>query len=338
MTIKGSNFYAPVGTMGLGQIRAAWPVAAQPVKSAAYAANWLLGRGASLIVDGGHIWIPGSDGTQTRILRYKYHVDAVHTAIGIFIVASNSNTFVPVTINGTIYTVGTQATVIHYAIPNLSGDADLETNLTFEWPAGDVSDRNVLQIHNVQFYESPMIILPTSGAGPVEPGTLVYDGYDDRESISGLERAAEDLRATYFRRGALFNWASGYTDGFNTASTSYESIFIDSTNPAMQTRLMYEGETVRTVKCAIWVIGFGNVRLTMSNGDSVTFTVSEPYGEGAGVWMTDELDVETDDPSRFETDGGIRGGTRDALEVEYKADSGEQIFLFAVSIWDAPGD
>lgn len=338
MTIKGSNFYAPVGTMGLGQIRAAWPVAAQPIKSAAFAANWLLGRGVPLAVDGGHTWIPGSDGTATRVLRYKFHLDAVHTTYGVFIVALCSADFVPVTINGTIYTVNSSATVIHYGLPNLGGDADVEYTLTIEWPAGDVSARNRLDIHNIEIYESPARILATSGAGSVEPGTLIYDGYDDRESIGGLEHAVEDLRALYFRRGTLFSWASGYSDGFNTASTSYQQLFGDGANPAIQTRLMYTGETVRTVKCAVWVIGFGNVRVVMTNGDSVTFTVAEPYGEDAGVWMTSGFDVETDDPSRYETDGGIRGGTRDEITVEYKADSGEQIFLYAVSIWDPPGD
>jgi len=324
--------------MSLGQVKAAWPVAAGPIKSAASAANWLLGRGTPLAVDGGHGWIPGSDDTQSKVLRYKFHLDAVHTTYGVFIVASCANPFVPVSINGTTYTIGNNATIIHFGLPNIGGDADVEIALTFQWAAGDVVARNTLEIHNVQIYESPVIFLATSGAGGIEPGTLVYDGHDDRESIAGLERAVEDLRTLYFRRGTLFNWTSGYEDGMNGAAatnTSYEDL-TPLLDPAIQTRIMY-GELTRPVKVAVCADvsgGTGNIRVTMTSGDTHTFNITAT----TPTWIVADLDVETDDPELWESDGGTRGGLRDDVRFEYRAGSGQNLSIYAISIWDPPGD
>jgi hypothetical protein len=334
---KASSFWAPV-PIGLGQIRAAWPVAASPVKAAAYTANWLLGRGTPLAVDGGHSWLPGSDSDQTRTLRYKFHLDSQHVSLGVFIVASISNPFAPVTINGTIYSIGSEATIVHFPTLNFGGDVDVEYELLIEWPAGDVSSRNWLEIHNVQIYESPVIILADTASGtvPPEPSTIVYDGYDDQQSIAGLERAVEDMRASYFRRGTLFNWVSGYADGLQASNTSYEDLTPEQ-DPSIQVRLMYSGETVRRVKfaaCAAVSSGTGNIRATMTSGDTVTLNIVA----NTPVWLTGDIDIETDDPSRWATDGGIRGGTRDNLRIEYKAASGQTMNIYAISVWDPPGD
>lgn len=333
---KYANLYPAVGEMALGVIRAAWPVTAYQIKAAALTANWLVARGAVLVVDGGHCWPEG--GAQSRTLNYRYRTDDAHNTIAAAICVSMQSSaegvdFMPVTIGSLSLLIGTRPGVIQIAFPNL-GAGETDWALTFDWD-GTVG---VLLVHSIILYECPEVNIQNTGVNIVEPGSMIYDGYANRESIAGLERVTKELQTGYFRRGGLFNWSSGYSSGVNTASTSYQSLHSDGIKPAIQTRLMYNGETVRSVRCAIFVIGFGNVRVTMTSGDSVTFTVAEAYGEGAGVWIVDDLDVETDDPSRWDTDGGIRGGTRDEITIEYKADSGEQVFLLGVSIWDAPGD
>ena len=335
MGIRGSNFYALGTSIDRAQIRAAWPVAAAPIKVIGYAANWLAGRGVPLVVDGGHSWLPGGDDTQSRVLRYKYHVDSNHSSIGVYIVASCTNS-TPVTIGSTIYQIGPQPSIIHYAIPNLSGDVDLETSLLVQWEAGGVTNRNWLSLHNICFYESPEIFIDNSGTTPPEPGTLVIDAYDDRESIAGLERVSDELRELYFRRGTLFNWCNGYDSGRFVTNTSYADFFT-SIDPSLQTRHMYNGQTTRSVivaLCADVSGGTGNVRFTMDSGDVLTLNVTAT----TPTWIQGELAVSTDDPSRFATDGGLRGGVRDNCRIEYRAGSGQDLSMYAISIWDPPGD
>jgi hypothetical protein len=330
MSIRGSAFYASVGFMDKGQIRAAWPVAANPVRAAAGTANWLLGRGVPLVVDGGYV-LGQSSGLQTFTFRYKYRLDDIHHVVGIYIVLSSEEPTMILTLNGSPVIIGHQASVIHYGSPNLVGNAEAEAVLVFIWTGA--TGRSLL-LHNVLFYESPAIMIEESGAGGIEPGSLVYDGYTDRESIAGLERAVEDLRATYFRRGALFNWNHGRFN-VTSSSTTYADLFPEL-RPAIQTRLMYNGETTRNVRVGVYALvsgGTGNVRVTMLSGGTVTFNITTT----TGAWAQQDIAVETDDPARWSIDGGIRGGTRDTIRVEYRAGAGQTLSMLAVSVWDAPG-
>lgn len=333
-SFRGSGFTAVTGAMTLGQIRAAWPVAAQPLKATASTVNWLLGRGVPLVVDGGHGW--PELGAQTRSLNYMYRVDSIHDTLGLLISmsCSVSGGVIPIDIGGVVELVGSTPTFVYRAYANFGGDVESSLGLTFAWD-GDVGG---VTVHNVSLYECPVIFIEESGVENIEPNDLIYDGYDDRKSIAGLERAAEDLRTTYYRRGTLYNWANGYNTAVSNATTTYAALHPDGVWPAIQTRLMYNGETTRTVKCNVFARvtgGTGNVRITMTSGDVVTFNVTNT----SNAWQTTaDIDVETDDPSRWDTDGGIRGGTRDEVTIEYRASSGQTIYLLGVSIWDAPGD
>lgn len=330
-----ANLYPAPNEMQLGVIRAAWPTAAWQIKATALTTNWIFARGTPLVVDGGHAW-PES-GAQTRRLRYRYQVDDVHANLAAAITCSmayGSGETMPITLGGYRLVVGRVPKVIQIPFVNLGGNVEATWDLDIEWD-GDIA---TLMIHQLILYECPAVTVANTGVEVIERGDMIWDGYDDRQSIAGLERAVNDLRDLYYRRGALFNWATGYEAGVLTSSDVFASLHPDGIKPAIQTRLMYIGETVRTVGLAVFAAGFGEVRVTMSNGDSHTFTIDSGYAEDPGAWFVSSIDVETDDPDRWSIDGGIRGGTRDEITIEYRADTGESLSLYAVSIWDPPGN
>lgn len=336
-SFRGNSFAAVTGSMALGQVRAAWPVGAQPLKATASTVNWLLGRGVPLVVDGGHEWFRSTT-DQTRSLNYRYRVDSIHDTLGLLITMTSSRGVMPIVVGGIVELVGPSPTIVYRAYANFGGDVEGSFELTFAWGAGvPPEDGNIITVHDVSLYECPVRFIEESGAENIEPNDLIYDGAADRRSISGIERAVEDLRTTYFRRGTLYNYASGFTNGVNTTSTSFQELHPDGIKPAIQTRLMY-AENSRKVMCNVYarVTGpMGQVRITMSSGDYVDFFVSST----SNTWhTTQEIYVTTDDPFRWDTDGGLRGGVRDEVDIQYKVGGGNTLYLLGVSIWDAPGD
>lgn len=332
--IRGASWVTSVGFMTPGTVRAGWPVAAQTLKAGAATANWLLARGVPLIVDGGHRW-PGTGSLVTRVLNYRYQVDAVHHTLAATIVISAGG-LIPITINGVSYIVSELPSILHIPFPNLVADGEISAQFTFTWTV-DVP----LMVHSLSLYECPTIAIEESGTTPMEPHSPVLDGWDERESISGLARAVEDLRATYYRRGTMFNWAIGLPDGYNTDQTSFQT-FYDAFKPAIQTRLMYNGETQRDAKVNVYARvdggSTGEVKIEMHDGTfvrDVTFTVTAT----SDTWHTTQtIAVNADLPGRWDSDGGIRGAHRDEVQIYARVTgSSQRVYVLAVAIWDPPG-
>jgi hypothetical protein len=332
--IRGADFLPATGYMALDTIRAGWPVSAQTIRAAAATANWLLARGVPLIIDGGHMW-SGTGSPITRTLNYRYQVDANHDSLALEVVVSASQLTL-IGIAGSGYLVTTSPAVIHIPYPNLLGDGEVYFGLQFAW-----SSTAILNVHQVSLYEAPTITIDDSGTTAPEAHTSVDDGWDERESIAGLARAVEELRATYYRRGTLFNWALGTANGFSTGSTTYVDFF-QELKPAIQNRLMYSGETTRSVKVAVFGRvtsgGEGRVLITLNDG-TTTRTVQFRVLSTTDDWVTtDTIAVNTDQPSRWDADGGLRGGNRDEIQISARVTgAGATVYVLAVSIWDAPG-
>jgi len=332
------GLHPDVEGMTKGSIRAAWPVAADVITATSKTVNWLLGRAIPLVIDGGHMWGGGPSGPVSKTLHYRYEVDDAHPMVGRTFVISSERT-AGVTIDGETYQVGNSLpTVIHTAVRNDDGNAEVAYSPTFSWFA---EQTDWVQLHQLNVYHCPMAQLTADvGVDPIKARSQVFDGHDARQSIAGLARAVDDLRSTYFRRGTVFNWAHG-GDGFTTVlHFVYQLLFQNyPINPAIQNRLMYNGETTRDVKVNVYAKvssgATGTILMTMTNGATCTFTVTST----SATWHTTQtLTVEVDDPTRWETDGGIRGGTRDELKVEVKVASGGQtLYLLGISMWDSGG-
>lgn len=340
MTVpKAALTYAVTDKMVLGVVRAAWPVAAINVGAASATNNWIFGRGTPIAVDGGYRWI--DSGAQTKFLRYYGRSDDNHGvwALALVLQTTETNKLLTVTVtlpDATIATVFANdvPTLFHFAWENTAGNADVGHTLTIEWD-GNYCGLSVL---NAYLYECPTLRLPSdTGTVGIVARQQIFDGYDAPHlSMGGLARAVEQQRADYFRRGALYNWSSG--EPLVISATTYTALHPHGAVPAIQTRLMYSGETVRTCQCNVYAAAVsspGSVRITMANGDVATFTIAA----STVGWQSSSLDIDvtTDDPARWSVDGGIRGGTRDTVTIESKRGLGGTLSLYGVSIWDPNG-
>jgi len=99
----------------------------------------------------------------------------------------------------------------------------------------------------------------------------------------------------------------------------------------IQPRHLHNGETTRSVP---WVIyagatgGDGEVRLTAASGDTDTITVDE----GAAGWYGGTIELNTEDPSTLDSDGGLRGGVRDTIVCEARVTTATTLNMYGLNI------
>lgn len=346
-----------------GAVRAALPVAASPLQAAAWGVNWVLGKGRALAIDGPRTLFAGGEGVGSNIYSYwcnpnqfcaDYQVaitmqgqtfDGGQTAIygSIDIPASG----------GTNYTfaVDNAISVFYLKVPRTFGASSVEEEFSFKinttldpYVSPDNAGQALI-VHSVHVYESPQVRLTGNGGTDsytMEAGDPIYHGAPFA-SISGLAQQIESASTAYHRRGALFTYTSPVNDALppNTYPTSFTNMF--ATPPALQSFLTNNGQTLRTCKVNIrgrvtnaggLASGSGDVRFTMTNGSTTTFTLSS----NTAAWQTPRtISVEVDDPSRWAVDGGIRGGTRDFCTVQIKANVvGHRVHVSGISIYDQP--
>jgi type IV secretory pathway TrbD component len=347
---KPVPFAPPIDQMQLGNIRATWPVEAAPIKAAGSVANWLLGKGRSLVVDGGR-----AVAAQTAYqARYWCAPSALHGSLCWVLSLSARDTTnakrsftalissVPPTYSGS-YSLGANPTTIYIPVPN---DGEGEYGLTLTTDATSANDR--LWIHEIHLIEAPLTELtvateegkPVVGCELAQPRSQIYDGYDPYKSITGVMHAHQDLAVDHHHRGALFSWSSNYLlQQRNT--TTFASLFF-GLRPALQTRYMYgfgTGRiTSRFAKASVLAHqsggSTGQIRLTMSKGGVGVFSFPASAGP---TWTHQNLNIATDDYTRWESDAGRRDGTDDLMLVEARVVSTGQISLYSICVSDVPG-
>lgn len=343
-----------VEQMNTGTIRASWPVAAAQHEAAGWTTNWLLARGNVLVADGPKVW----PSWFTYVARYWVRPSALHDNLCWIITlsaASSANkrrdfSFVfnyirdgaATPASGTFFCDGTPREYLFPDINNL-GAGSHEYGFTIATdevsPVGDeVADPTYLRVHSVQLIESPFGYLDdtTSGVEPVSRGSQILEDNTTYESLGALSYAHEQLRSTYYKRGALFTSAIGGTEG--TGNTSFEALF--PLVPVVQTRHMYNGETTRTVRCNVFGevtggAGTGVVTIDAGGGSTATFSLAN----GSYAWGTEQaLTVRTDDPSRWVTDGGMRSGGS-GLDIQYRVTDGATVLVVhSICVFDIGGD
>jgi hypothetical protein len=340
------------------EIRAALPVLGGPHKGAAQGLNWLLGRGHPLVVCGPQVLASW----QTWMFSFWVHPDDLHpnflwdinlSAIDAINRPAAITGYVETTghdgdlsvING--FTTTIDGTVTRLALREnvTASNTPQEIHITIQTTFPDPSDSDdpaksvYLVIHGIHVSELPETRLDGYGVAlstldPRQP-IYYYNSTPSRESIASLPTMAELVKDSYARRGAIFSWWTPFDDELNqTTSTSYVEIF--PVRPSVQTRLMDSGQERGTVKvnvAARCTSGTGQVRVTMTSGDSVVFDVSTT----SVAWIGEQsLLANCDQPDRWETDGGIRGGVRDDVIFEFRAPSGGTMSIRGLMITESP--
>jgi hypothetical protein len=226
---------------------------------------------------------------------------------------------------------------------NTPQETHVQITTTVEDPATTENPANniLLFIHGIHICEFPQLRLNgfSTVMSTFEARQPIYSQeiVDSHESITALPNVMETVKQSYARRGALFSWWSPFDDELNqTTSTSYVEVF--PVRPSVQTRLISKGQTRGDIKVnvAAYVTGgTGNVRVSMTSGDSLTFDVTST----SAAWVGEQtMTANCDDPDRWETDGGIRGGTRDDVIFEFQAPAGETITIKGLMITEAQTD
>lgn len=341
MPTKPVPFAPPLEQMQLGTIRASWPVEAAPIKAAGSVANWLLGKGRSLVVDGGR-----AVSIADYEARYWCEPSSVHGSLCWILTLSgrtgdNRPQSVPAIIDITLagptrgVLIGSNPTTYYFPIANVGpGEYALSIHSDF------IGEGDRLYIHALQLIEVPLTRLPGGpGCEVVQPRSQIYDGYSAYKSIVGVMHAHEDLKTTHHHRGALFSWSSNEV-AQEAITAAYTPLFL-GLRPALQTRYMFglSGVTVtRAMKVSVLALQTGgttgDVRLTMTNGGSIVLTFA---ASASPTWVHGTLLVNTDNYITWATNGGRRGGADDTMLIEARVNGGGSMVVFSICVSDVPG-
>lgn len=345
-----------VGVASISAVRASLPVVGLPHKGTAQALNWLLGRGHPLAVCGPQV-LPG---WNSALFSFWVHPDDLHpNFLWDISLSAIDGTNQPRTLSGSVgiadntqivtFTTNSDGSMTRLTIRQdvTPSNTPQEINCLFTTDAEDPSDSDdltryvYLVVHGIHVSEMPQLRLNGYGVAmsTLDARQPIYSqaGVPAHESITALPNLMELAKQSYARRGSLFSWYSPFTDTLNqTTSTSYVEIF--PVRPSVQGRLITKGQTKGDIKVNVAARvtgGTGQVRVSMTSGDSLTFDVTST----TVAWVGEQtMTANCDDPSRWETDGGIRGGTRDDVIFEMKAPSGETIAIQGLCITEAQTD
>lgn len=323
-------------------LRAALPVLGTGQWEAyAALANWGLAMGGTLIAQGpGGGANPGGSQTWRYWIWPRYQIVArlwcislsmrpgivgpgatvdTHNATGTFAIdGTNVRSW---RIDPTGYTRTTNFRFVQTVETPTADPGEITFGFAVNADAGDAVYMDALACYeirratNTTFGPTPSALgalhAPAPPPGSVQTGAIISEGGIASVSAGGLMLLGmhEEMLQTEMRRSCLF---SDFRPAGLNMGTSYTSVY--RRDPALLARTRYAGETVRAVDLAVYGNGpsGSTARITMTSGD--TFTIA--LVDGVPGWHTTQVDIETEDPSRWGIDGGIRGGTRDRIKLE----------------------
>jgi hypothetical protein len=314
------------------------------------AAAWALGRGGTLVMQGPsglgvaagadetwRWWTRPRAQTVARLwcvsLGMRTAPVANHHATGAFTAGLTPQPF-------TISPSQTGRVAVYRVLERLPTPSATPAEVTLEIDV-DSGAGGAVYLEGATCYEISRATLTEYGAGPspvpdvgtLQTGALITEASTTAKSVDGLFNAVLDasLMQTETRRGCLF---SDYRPAGMIVGTSYTNLYLR--NPAVLARARYAGETVRSVELAFYGHGpaGSNVRITATSGDVATLPLPTSDGWTSGY----QMDINTEDPARWGTDGGIRGGTRDRLTIEGQRVGGSAGDAVVYGIYVGEGD
>jgi hypothetical protein len=344
------------GTGNQSGVRVAQPVIGRPHAATGGAINWLMGRGHQLAVMGPHSWVT----YEARTFSFWVWPDDIHGDYIWWIgLSCRDALYRSVSMTGTITIVGIGAEpdlVVPFTTPSdgsvytvrlqqltTASNTPLELQCTIS-PDGSFADIETdddyqyIIVHGVHIQEASQVFLDGRGVATstLEARQPIFwdTGDPPDKSITAIVETTRYAQDNYVRRGELFTWWDPAGLFSSTTSGSYVDVFI--CRPAIQRRLISLGQTVGDIKarvCCRVTGGSGQVKLSLTSGATYTWAVTDT----ANNWQSEQtLECETDDPDRWPTDGGIRGGTRDEVRLEVKAPVGQTLYIVGLSICETP--
>lgn len=347
--IFAPNLYPHIARIGSGK-----PVLANTWQSAAKMANWVAGRGCTLVSGTGGILGAG----VTHTFRYWVYDDDWHSTrcwvitlaksqMAMYAWGASDICFGTIVVNGNTHRFsfsGPPACIYlpeNYTVtrgdPTAHAGEEVTCVITPDAASGTV------ELMSLQLVEVPKLLLDDEGAKDDTIGALkpIYDNTsgDANASVAGVGQTMEFAR-TISRRGGMFAWSDGGVGAVTRTAGTFADLF--PIYPALQTRNTTEdAAAVRAVKVHVYakVSGgaSGEVKFTMDSGDTLTLTVTS----ATGAWVSGTVDVSVDVATA--TNGGTYrsggvDGDRDECQVEYRISAGAgTLTVYAVCINDPCG-
>ncbi len=310
---------ANAGTSSKNLIRAGHPVRSAQWTAMAQGVNWLHGQGGTLISFQPYFVniAAGSSYGFTSYIWPRY--ENPHRLWVVTIGAGTSNVQLFGTLsNGTdtsdwsLSSSSTEKLTIATLQEEVTPSATPATSNQLV-VANDTNSGGNIRVLSVALYELPRTVLDAGygvdffALAPRHPIVGSTTGDNHIEAVHRHQRSAK----TVARRQMLFNYH--YPVGVPESGTSFVDLWASA--PEIRARHLENGNTERNVAwtaytvCASGVTG--EIRLTASQSgatDTMSFTNT------SAAWQTPRtLSIKTEDPTRWATDTGHRGGTAETV-------------------------
>lgn len=319
------------------QVRNSYPVAASHWEPMGRTINWLRGHGAQIVA--GNSTFGSGYGSPVSPIVFRHRIlggllglNDPHGRSWFLCLWADQEVEVTVT-----FQVSSDAPTA--VVSTLPGIFRFDEVVSGTLPSPPVIGFNItwsgsaeVYCDTVSCFEIPLTVLQSGDGVDLDylqfNAPIYYDASNDGRSVFG----ALDFSASELIRRTVFNWynENGVTLT-DTAFTGSSNLFL--LDPAVQARHVTSGQTTSTVDWAALCTSTGGgsqIRLTTAAGSD-----TQAIAGGGPAWVTGTIDIETDDPSRYDTDGGIRGGTRDSVIVELRRTTATNVIIYALVIGDA---
>lgn len=327
-------------------IRAAHPVRSATWTAMADAVNYLHGHGGTLMSHPPYMTETGiAAGSSMAAYTYEWPryenphrlwcvtIEAVTASKSAFGTISNGTESADWVLNSagfgsvpTLVVATLQETVTASATP-------ANVSLTI---ANNAASATSIRVVSVGLHELPRTALD-AGYGvqygvlaPRNPIVGTTSGDLSIESVHRHQRTAK----TVARKNMLFNWS--YPDGVSETGTSFVDLW--DFEPELRCRFLEQANTTRSVAWTAFTVcssgASGEIKLTASQSGQ-TDTMS--FNNTTGAWQTPRtLTINTEDPSRWTTDSGLRGGTAESVQAAIRRVSGgTDVTVLAIAIGES---
>ena len=340
---------ATAGTTTVNTIRAATPVmgAGQWVDMGR-AVNWLRGRGGTLVSANGYNTGVTAGGSVTFVYRVWPRYEN-HTRIWIVTLAlpaAGGSAYGTITAATPAPSTAADWSVVatdnrprEFAVVHqLTTATDVPQEVTFQI-ASNGNSQSTVKVLSVELYEIPRTALSASyGAEISSLGSKnpIYENAtasNDR-SVEAVARHARFAKQVA-RKNHIFSWY--LTDGVAETGSTFVDLF--PLYPFACPRLLESGNTSRNL---VWnayakVTGgttTGEIKIITAAGSSTMAVTST-----SASWHADHTtSVRCEDPTRWGTDGGIRTGTRDTLQIQIRRVGATSITIYGICVAEADND
>jgi hypothetical protein len=224
------DYYPHVEYIDSNGVRGSLPVTGATHKGAAFAINWLRGRGHSLVVAGPSSLLFADGDTLTYTFRFWIKPDDLHiTRVLCMTVSAGGLDYSAATFSGTVELPAASGNLFPFAcqgspVPLLFAyDTPAATNTAQEFSFTISSATYAptsgmfLQIHGVHVFECPLNLIDGNSLSAgidvrsLDPRSPIYNGASLSQSVDAIANQLPSAKTQTHRRGALFNYCAPLT-------------------------------------------------------------------------------------------------------------------------------